>query len=73
MIEAQSVLFMRGANIMLVLARKPGEYVMIGKDIMVKVVRGDGKHLRLVIDAPKYINITRGEIYEDKSRYIPEK
>jgi carbon storage regulator len=73
MIEAQSVLFMRGANSMLVLARKPGEYVMIGKDIMVKVVKGDGKHLRLVIDAPKCINITRGEIYEDKLRYIPEK
>jgi len=58
---------------MLVLARKPGEYVMIGKDIMVKVVKGDGKQLRLVIDAPKNINITRGEIYEDKLRYKPEK
>lgn len=57
---------------MLVLARKPGEYVMIGKDIMVKVVKGDGKHLKLVIEAPKSINITRGEIYEDKLRYIPE-
>ena len=26
---------------MLVLGRKPGEYVMIGDDIMVKVVRSD--------------------------------
>ncbi|MDU4961061.1 MAG: carbon storage regulator [Sporomusaceae bacterium] len=57
---------------MLVLARKPGEYVMIGKDIMVKVVKGDGKQLRLVIDAPKDLNITRGEIFEDKTRYIPQ-
>jgi carbon storage regulator len=58
---------------MLVLARKPGEYVMIGKDIMVKVVKGDGKQLRLIIDAPQSVNITRGEIYEDKLRYLPDR
>ncbi|AIF53437.1 carbon storage regulator [Pelosinus sp. UFO1] len=57
---------------MLVLGRKPGEYVMIGKDIMVKVVRSDDGDLRLAIDAPKYINIIRGEIYEDNSKYIQE-
>lgn len=55
---------------MLVLGRKPGEYVMIGKDIMVKVIRSDAGDLRLAIDAPKNINITRGEIYEDKNKYI---
>lgn len=58
---------------MLILGRKPGEYVMIGKDIMVKVVRSEEGDLRLAIDAPKYVNIIRGEIYEDKMRYIPEK
>ncbi|MBP2625421.1 MAG: carbon storage regulator, CsrA [Firmicutes bacterium] len=58
---------------MLVLGRKPGEYVMIGKDIMVKVVKSDDGDLRLAIDAPKYINIIRGEIYEDRLRYIQEK
>lgn len=58
---------------MLVLGRKPGEYVMIGKDIMVKVVRSDDGDLRLAIDAPKCINIIRGEIYEDQFRYIQEK
>lgn len=57
---------------MLVLSRKPGEYIMIGKDIMVKVDEDDGKQLRLIIDAPKSVNITRGEIFEDKSRYIPD-
>ena len=57
---------------MLVLGRKPGEYVMIGKDIMVKVVKSDEGDLRLAIDAPKSINIIRGEIYEDKFRYVQE-
>ena len=58
---------------MLVLGRKPGEYVMIGKDIMVKVIKSDDGDLRLAIDAPKNLNIIRGEIYEDKFRYIQEK
>jgi len=58
---------------MLVLGRKPGEYVMIGKDIMVKVVRSDDGDLRLAIDAPKSINIVRGEIYENIFKYIQEK
>ncbi|QJW45459.1 carbon storage regulator [bacterium BFN5] len=56
---------------MLVLGRKPGEYVMIGKDIMVKVVKSDDGDLRLAINAPRDINIIRGEIYEDKLKYIP--
>jgi carbon storage regulator len=58
---------------MLVLGRKPGEYVMIGKDIMVKVIKSDEGDLRLAIAAPKCINIIRGELYEDKFRPIPEK
>lgn len=57
---------------MLVLGRKPGQYVMIGKDIMVKVVKGDDGHLRLAIDAPKCTNIIRGELYEDKLRYMQD-
>jgi carbon storage regulator len=51
---------------MLVLGRKAGEYVMIGENIMVKVVKSDDGDLRLAIDAPKYINIIRGEIYENR-------
>ena len=48
---------------MLTLGRKPGEYVMIGEDIMVKVIKSnDG--LRLAISAPKDIPIIRGELYE---------
>lgn len=51
---------------MLVLGRKPGEYVMIGEDIMVKVIKSDFGDLRLAIDAPKSTIITRGELYEDQ-------
>ena len=47
---------------MLVLGRKPGEYLMIG-NVMVKVIKEDSG-LKLVIDAPKEIPIVRGEVYE---------
>jgi carbon storage regulator len=49
---------------MLVLGRKPGEYVMIGEKIMVKVVRSEQGDLRLAIYAPKQVKILRGEVYE---------
>jgi carbon storage regulator len=49
---------------MLVIGRKPGEYVMINDNIMVKVVKSDDGDLRLAIDAPRDIRIVRGEIYE---------
>ncbi len=49
---------------MLVLGRRPGEYVKIGDDITVKVVKSEDGHLRLAIDAPRHIKITRGELFE---------
>lgn len=55
---------------MLVLGRKPGEYVMIGEDIMVKVVRSDKGDLRLAIDAPKSTTITRGELLTDQNNSL---
>lgn len=53
---------------MLVLGRKPGEYVMIGDDIMVKVIRSELGDLRLAIDAPKNTPIIRGELLEDQKK-----
>lgn len=50
---------------MLVLGRKPGEYVMIGDNIKVKVVKAENGDLRLAIDAPKEVKITRGEVWEE--------
>lgn len=49
---------------MLVLGRKPGEYIKIGENIIVKVVKSEGGDLRLAIEAPKDMNIVRGEIFE---------
>jgi carbon storage regulator len=50
---------------MLVLGRKPGEYIMIGDNIKVKVVRSENGDLRLAIDAPREVTITRGEVWEE--------
>jgi carbon storage regulator len=49
---------------MLVLGRKPGEYIVIDGNIIVKVVKSNNGDLRLAIDAPKNIEILRGEVYE---------
>lgn len=51
---------------MLVLGRKPGEYVMINENIKVMVVRSDEGDLRLAIKAPKNVSIIRGELLEKK-------
>lgn len=51
---------------MLSLGRNPGEYVVIDKDIIIQVVSMDGA-LRLAIDAPKHIQIERGEYYEKQN------
>ena len=53
---------------MLVLGRKPGEYVVIDDEIIVKVVKGPGGQLRLAIDAPKSVAIVRGETYEEQKK-----
>jgi carbon storage regulator len=53
---------------MLVLGRKPGEYVMIGDSIMVKVIKSDEGDLRLAIDAPKHMKIVRSELIDNKTK-----
>ena len=52
----------RRGDVMLVLGMKPGEHIMIGDQIMVKVVRSEKGDLRLAIDAPAEIKITRGDL-----------
>lgn len=49
---------------MLVIGRKPGEYVMIGEDIKIKIVKAENGALRLASDAPREMPITRGEVWE---------
>lgn len=49
---------------MLVLTRRLGESIKIGDDIEVKVVKIQGKQVRLSFDAPKDISINRTEVLE---------
>ena len=48
---------------MLSLGRKQGETIMIGDDIMIKVIKSDD-NVRIGIVAPKELSIVRGELYE---------
>ncbi|MCD9021986.1 carbon storage regulator [Cohnella silvisoli] len=49
---------------MLVVGRKPGEYIVINEKIIVSVIKSDEGHLRLAIEAPKDIPIVRGELLD---------
>lgn len=53
---------------MLVLGRKPGEYIVIDNKIKVAVVRTEEGNLRLAIDAQREIEIVRGEVYEKRGK-----
>ncbi|OCT16376.1 carbon storage regulator [Paenibacillus pectinilyticus] len=47
---------------MLVVGRKPGEYIVINENIIVKVVKTEDGNLRLAIEAPQHVPIMRGEL-----------
>jgi carbon storage regulator len=47
---------------MLVLMRKPGESIRVGKDVVITVVRVVGQQVRIGIDAPKDVDTVRKEI-----------
>ena len=49
---------------MLILTRRVGESVMIGRDIVVTVLGVKGVQVRLGVNAPKHIPIHREEVYE---------
>jgi carbon storage regulator len=53
---------------MLVLARKTGEAVKIGNNVIVKVTEIRGARVELAIDAPKHIPVNRLEIFESKMK-----
>ncbi len=48
---------------MLVLTRKRGEAVVIGDDVVVRVLEVTGDAVRLGIDAPRAIGVLREEIW----------
>jgi carbon storage regulator len=47
---------------MLVLTRKPGEKVYVGKDISLTVLEVKGNRIRIGIDAPAEIPVVRAEL-----------
>jgi len=49
---------------MLILARKSGEKIKIGNDIVLNVLEVEGGTVKLGIEAPKDIEILRMEVYE---------
>jgi carbon storage regulator CsrA len=49
---------------MLVLSRKPGEKILIGRDITVTVLEAKGNRIRIGIDAPEQIPVVRSELNE---------
>ena len=49
---------------MLVLTRKPGQAVRIGRDLVITIKEVRGKQVRLGIEAPPDIPVYRQEIYE---------
>jgi len=49
---------------MLVLTRKPGQSIMIGDEIEVRVLSVAGEKVRLGITAPRDVGIFRNEVYE---------
>ncbi len=50
---------------MLVLTRKSGEGIMIGDDIVIRIIETKGGAVRVGIDAPKEKKIYRQEIFEN--------
>lgn len=52
---------------MLILTRKKGESVLIGKDVTVKILEVEGDRVRIGISAPKGMKVLRAELYEEIS------
>jgi carbon storage regulator len=49
---------------MLILTRRVGEVVMIGRDIRVTILGVKGNQVRVGIDAPKEVPVHREEIFQ---------
>lgn len=57
---------------MLVLTRKPEERIRIGEDIVVTIVRTQGRQVRLGIEAPAEIAIERLGPVDEAEEPLPE-
>lgn len=50
---------------MLILSRKTGQSISIGKDITIKILQIEGDRVQLGITAPKDMKVLRTELYEE--------
>ena len=48
---------------MLVLSRKKGEAIIIGDDVVVRVIDVRGEQVRIGVDAPRSVSVFREEIH----------
>ncbi|NCE63981.1 carbon storage regulator [Pseudoflavonifractor sp. 524-17] len=55
---------------MLALTVREGDYITIGDDIVVQVVK-TGELFRLAIDAPRSLDIRRGKVHEARTGSVP--
>ena len=54
---------------MLVLSRKQGERIVIGRDIVITVLEAPGGRVRLGIEAPRGTSIHREEVFDRIARH----
>jgi carbon storage regulator len=54
----------RKEAVMLILSRRPGEQLLIGDDILVKVLEISGTQVRLGITAPREVHVLREELLD---------
>lgn len=52
---------------MLRLSVTKDEYLMVGKDVRITFLGGNSSTLRLMIDAPKDVNVARGKAIEKRA------
>lgn len=53
---------------MLILSRKRNQKILIGHDIEISVQRIAGGRVLIGVEAPREMNIARGELVEDKEQ-----
>lgn len=56
----------QGGVFMLRLTLSTEEYLMLGDDIKIVFLGGTGNHLRIMVDAPKEVDIVRSTVLEKR-------
>ncbi|WP_437186473.1 carbon storage regulator [Planctomicrobium sp. SH668] len=51
---------------MLVLSRKNEEFIQIGSDIVIKIIKSSNGSVKIGIDAPGNLRVLRGELQEER-------